>query len=209
MPYIGTILSASRIKPDPAKVHVIKDWHLHQSVKELKSFLGSANYMSRFISRLSELREPLQQLVKKNTEFVGMDHHTKAFNSIKDTISADCLVHFFDQTKPLSIESDASLQDIHSILLQSELHLHPDGLEIPLDLRPITFRSKSLSETEKQYSNIEQESLDIVFCVLHFKHYVYDHSITVISDHKPLSTLFQKSLQSTAPKLTDLATQYS
>ena len=85
--------------------------------------------MSRLISRLSELREPLQQLVKKNTEFVWMDHHTKAFNSVKDTISTDCLVHFFDPTKPIFIESDASLESIGSILLQSESNSHLDGLK--------------------------------------------------------------------------------
>ena len=124
-------------------------------MKELQSFLGTINYMSRFISRLSKLREPLQQLVKKNTEFVSMDHHTKAFNPIKDTISTDILVHFFYPTKPIFIDSDAHLQGIGSILLQSESNSHPDGLEIPLDLRPIAFVNKSLSETEKHYSNIE------------------------------------------------------
>ena len=117
MPYFGNILSASRIKPDPAKVCVIKDCPVPQSMKELQSFLGSVNYMSRFISRLSELREPLQQLVKKNTEFVWTDHHNKAFTSIKDAISADCLVHFLDLSKPIFIESDANLQGIGSILL--------------------------------------------------------------------------------------------
>ena len=84
-----------------------------------------------------------------------MDHHTKAFNAIKDAISADCLVHIFDPTKPILIEADASLQGIGSIVLQSELNSHPDGLEIPLDLRLIAFVSKSLSEAEKCYSNIK------------------------------------------------------
>ena len=53
VPYFGNVLSASGIKPDPAKVHVIKDWLVPQSMKKLQSFLGSINYMSRFISRLS------------------------------------------------------------------------------------------------------------------------------------------------------------
>ena len=121
--------------------------------------------MSRFISRLSELREPLQQLVKKNTEFAWMDYHTKLFSSIKEATSTNCLVHFFDLIKPIFIESDTCLQGIGSNLLQSESSAHPDDIEIPPDLRPITFANKSLSETEKCYSNIEQESLGIVFSV--------------------------------------------
>ena len=180
----------------------MKDWPVPQSMKELQSFLGSINYMSIFISRLSEWREPLQQLAKKNTEFVRMEHHTKVFNSIKDAIRADCLVHIFDLTKPMFNEPNACLQDIGSIFLQSRLNSIQMALKIPPDLRPIAFASKSLSETEKYFSNIEQELFGIVFSVLHFKHYVYYHSITVISDHKPLSTLFQISLQSTTPRLT-------
>ena len=69
--------------------------------------------------------------------------------------------------------------------------------------------SKSLSETEKLCLNIKWELVGIVFSVLYFKHYVYDHSITVISDHKPLSTLFQKSLQSTAHRLTQMLLKIS
>ena len=101
-----------------------------------------------------------------------MDYHTKVLNSIKGAISTDCLVHFFDPTKPIFIEPAASLQDLGSSLLQGELKSHQDGLEIPLDLRPIAFVNKSLSETEKVFSNIEWESLGIVFSVLHFKHHV-------------------------------------
>ena len=43
LPYFGNILSTSGIKPDPAKVCVIKDWPVTQAMKELQSFVGSIN----------------------------------------------------------------------------------------------------------------------------------------------------------------------
>ena len=111
--------------------------------------------MSRFISRLSELKEPLQQLVQKNTEVVWMDHHSKVFNLIIDGISTDCLVHFLTRPGQYSLSLTQVYEVLVAFFLQNESNSHPDGLEIMLDLIPIAFVSKSLSETEKCYSNIK------------------------------------------------------
>ena len=58
-----------------------------------------------------------------------------------------------------------------------------------------------LSETESNYSNIERELLGVVFSVAHFKHFTYGRPVTIISDHKPLVSLFKKSLTSSSPHL--------
>ena len=79
MPFFGMVLTADGIKPDPKKVETIKNWPVPQNVTELQSFLGSINYLSHFIPGLSQLRKPLQALVKKNSEFVWTTAHDKAF----------------------------------------------------------------------------------------------------------------------------------
>ena len=64
-------------------------------------------------------------------------------------------------------------------------------------LRPIAFASKSLSDAETRYSNIERELLGVVWAVEHFHHYTFANKINIISDHKPLHPLFSgKSLVS-------------
>ena len=73
--------------------------------------------------------------------------------------------------------------------------------EIPNNLHPISYASKTLSETESNYSNIEQELLGVVFAVTHFKHLTYGRPVTIISDHKLLVSLFKKSLTSSSPHL--------
>ena len=55
-----------------------------------------------------------------------------------------------------------------------------------------------LSETESNYSNIERELLGVVFAVTHFKHFTYGRPVTIIFDHKPLISLFKKSLTSSS-----------
>ena len=51
------------------------------------SFLGSVKYLSRFIPELTTLQQPLQSLVKENTEYIWLPHHTDAFEKIKDAVS--------------------------------------------------------------------------------------------------------------------------
>ena len=102
------VLTADGIKPDPRKVEIIKKWSVPQNVTELQLFLGSVNYLSRFIPGLSQLRKPLQVLVKKNSEFVWTTVHDKSFQDLKDMVSEDCLIQFYDPLKPLYIECDAS-----------------------------------------------------------------------------------------------------
>ena len=70
--------------------------------------------------------------------------------------------------------------------------------EIPNNLHPISYASKTLSETESNYPNIERELLGVVFAVTHFKHFTYGRPVTIISDHKPLVSLFKKSLTSSS-----------
>ena len=66
VPFFGMILTESGIKPDPKKVEVIHNWPTPTNMSELLSFLGSVNYLSRFIPELSRLRKPLQALKKKD-----------------------------------------------------------------------------------------------------------------------------------------------
>ena len=61
--------------------------------------------------------------------------------------------------------------------------------------KPIAFASKSLSDCETRYSNIEREVLAVVFGCERFHTYVYGMWFTLQSDHKPLEIIILKSLQ--------------
>ena len=72
---------------------------------------------------------------------------------------------------------------------------------IPNNLRPVAYASQTLTSCESNYSNIERELLGVLFSVLHFKHFTYGRKVDIVTDHKPLVSLFRKSLTSASPRL--------
>ena len=65
--------------------------------------------------------------------------------------------------------------------------------------QPVAYASRSLTETERNYTQIEKELLAIVFGTEKFNQYTYGRRVIVESDHKPLETISKKPLVS-APK---------
>ena len=100
------------------------------------------------------------------------------------------------------IECDSSGVGIGAILLQPDSdHVESDQNGIPCNLRPAAYASKSLTEAECRYANIEHELLAVLFSVEHFKHFVYARDVTIITDHKPLLAVFKKCIHNMAPRL--------
>ena len=66
-------------------------------------------------------------------------------------------------------------------------HSWPDGSE-----HPVAFASRSLTKTERNYSQLEKEGLAYVFGVTKFHSYLFGHPFDLITDHKPLLTLLNE-----------------
>ena len=56
--------------------------------------------------------------------------------------------------------------------------------------RPIAYASRSLTETEKHYSQIDKEALALVWGVKKFHTYIFARQFTLRTDHKPLTAIF-------------------
>ena len=174
VPFFGQVLTKDGLKPDPHKVDVIQQWLTPTCVTELQSFLGSVNYLCKFIPYLSDLRQPLQELLKSNNEFYWTQVLEKAFNQLKEAIAKDVTLQFFNQDLPLYIEVDASKKGIGAVMLQPDKNTkNTSNVQIPNNLQPVTYASKTLTSCESNYSNIERELLGVLFSVLHVKHFTY------------------------------------
>lgn len=61
--YMGSILTAEGLRPDPEKVSAITNMKRPENVKAVQRFIGLATYLSRFLPHLSETCEPLRRLL--------------------------------------------------------------------------------------------------------------------------------------------------
>ena len=184
--YMGHILSAEGLKPDPEKVKAVLEMEKPKNVKELQRFQGFVTYLSKFAPHLSEVSEPLRRLTNKDTLWMWQDLQEEAFNEVKRIVTVQPILKFYSMSQEVTLQCDASEKGLGATILQQG--------------QPIAFASRALSKTEQAYAQIEKECLAIVFGCERFKQYLLGRSmINVESDHKPLEVIFKKSLLK-APK---------
>ena len=150
VPFFVHVLTKDGIQPDESKVKLILDWPVPENRKELQQFMGSVNHLSKFLAFLLDLHAPLQLLLKKDSEFIWTDTYTVAFNCIKEHVTNDVKLQFFDSSKPLFIKVNASKREIGAAMLQCDpIVKNSSSTEIRNNLHPISCASKTLSETIK------------------------------------------------------------
>ena len=187
VPYFGHILSSEGLKADPEKISAILNMEPPRDRNELQTVLGMITYLSRFAPSLSEITAPMRSLMRENTEFVWDSPQEQAFNRVKQTITQAPVLAYYDPHKSLTLQVDASKHGLGATLLQ-------DG-------KPIAFASKSLTDTEVNYAQIEKETYAILFGCKRFHQMVYGRPVKVESDHKPIESIWKKPLHSAPPRI--------
>ena len=183
---MGHILSAQGLALDPEKVRAINEMPCPTDVKAVQRLLGLVTYLGKFTPQLSTVCEPLRRLTDKDSSFDWLPQHEKAFKAIKDLVTQAPVLRYYDVTKDVTIECDSSEVGLGAVLLQ-EGH-------------PIAYASRTLTQTERNYAQIEKECLAIVNAAERFDQYILGKDpVRILSDHKPLMTIFKKSIL-TSPK---------
>ena len=185
--FFGATYTPEGVHPDPDKVSDLKAMPAPASKKELQEFLGFVTYMSPFIHNLAEKAAPLRELLKKDSFFIWGEHHQKCFQALKDTVSEDATLIYFDTNKTTTLETDASIKGLGVTILQND--------------KPVAYASKTLTDAETRYACIERELLAIVYGVERFHTYLYGQKFIVKTDHKPLVMILSKPLVRAPPRL--------
>ena len=188
--FFGALYTSEGTKPDPKKIEDLKAMPTPQNKDELQRFMGFVGYLAKYIPSYETMASPLRDLMKKETPFIWQEDHQRMFEKLKQCLSSETCLPYFDPTKPTSLEVDASQKGLGACLLQGD--------------RPVAFASKALSSSQSNYSNIERETLALVFGVTRFHTYLFGKRFTVFTDHKPLEMIWVKPLTSAPPRLQKL-----
>ena len=81
--YLGHVISAEGISPDPTKVEAVQNLSSPKSVKDVRSFLGLAGYYRRFVRSFATVAAPLTDLTKQDRRFDWTTECEQAFQTLK------------------------------------------------------------------------------------------------------------------------------
>ena len=145
--FLGRVVRGGQVKMDPVKVKGIANWPTPTSVKEIRAFLGFGNFYKDFIDHYSLITQPLHDLTKKSRkwEWTSLQDHT--FQYLKHKFTSYLILKNVDQTKPFTLDTDASDHAIGAALTQE----FEDGQH------PVAFFSKSLNPAEQNYNIYDRD----------------------------------------------------
>jgi len=178
--YLGHVISAEGIFPDPTKVEAVQNLLSPKSVKDVMSFLGLAGYYRRFVRGFATVAAPLTDLTKHDRRFDWTTECEQAFQTLKTLISSAPVLKYPRFDREFIIQTDASDVGVGAVLSQ----LDGDGVK-----KPVAFASQSLSVRERNYSTTEKEAYAIVYTLRHFRVYLLGRQFKLVTDHKALTWL--------------------
>ena len=192
--FCGYLIGKDGIRPDPAKVTALTEMPACKDVHDVRRFLGLANQLGRFSPNLASLSQPLRDLLVKRNSWCWTESHQTAFDRIKAELSSQPVLALYSPNYETVVSADASSYGLGAVLTQRQ----PDtGL-----FRPVVYLSRSLTDTERRYSQIEKEALATTWACERLSNYLIGLPFTVETDHKPLVPLLgTKALDELPPRV--------
>lgn len=176
--FLGHVISENGIGCDKNRLKGIEDLGAPKCKKDLQRLMGFINYLREYIPNLASVSTPLRELMKNSVVFDWLPLHDKCMNYIKKLIIESPLLKPFNEKEMITLQTDASKNGLGCTLLQ--------------DKRPVCFASRSLTDAETRYAQIEKEMLAVVFACQKFHSYIYGRNVEIVTDHKPLLGIMKK-----------------
>ena len=174
--FLGHVIDIDGIRAYPTKTKAITEMSSPTSTTELKRFLGMANQLGKFIPNLAKLLQPLRELLMKSKMWTWGPPQPKVFDPIKEELSKPTTLVLYDPTASIKISADVSAYGLGVLLMQKV-----NGL-----CKPTYYASRSMTETERCYVQIEKEALATSWACKKFSDFVLGKHILIETIINPL-----------------------
>ena len=177
--FLGPLIDEEGIRADPEKTSAITKMPTPQCVTDLRRFMGLANQLGKFSPNLAELSQPLRELLSTKRAWVWGPNQEQAFTRLKAELTRPTVLILYNPRADTKVSADASSYGLGAVLLQRS----------ESDWKPVAYASRSMSETEQRYAQIEKEALAVTWAYEKFTDYILGREFHIETDHKPLVPL--------------------
>lgn len=176
--FLGYLIKPGGFAMTQNKIKALQDYPIPKNRKDLRSFLGLANFSRRFVHNFSKIALPLTELTKTTNRFAWNPAAEEAFNILKQQFISSPLLVTPDVSKEFILECDASNFAMGAVLKQ-----YHNG-----KLHPVAYYSRKLSSAELNYHVYDKEMLAIVKSLQHWRQFLEgaQHPVIIHTDHKNL-----------------------
>ena len=178
---LGHVVSGVARTPDPKKLTTMGEYPAPKTGKQVEALLGFVNYLRDYIPLYSTIAAPLEKLRKvKDVTKVWDGSCQTALVTFRNVLSHSPLIEFPRDGIPYIVATDASQYGVGAVLFQ-----HYEDRD-----HFISFVSKSLNKSQRNYSATRRELLAIIFALKRFYCYLYGTTFELRTDHRALTFLF-------------------
>ena len=164
-----------------------------ENKEAVRSFLGMAGYLDNFTDNYATIAAPLYHLTRREVKFEWEEKEDEAFRKIQDSIPDSQTMAYFDPGKPIILRTEASFNEgLSAALFQKTSR----------GTQPVHFISRTMTETEKKYSQTEKDALAIRWAKKRLRTYLLGAPrFKNVTAHKPLLPLFNKTKAKMPPRI--------
>ena len=166
------ILSEDGIRPDPTRVSKVLEIAPPTSVRELRQFIGFAQYYRRVIPNFSGVAAVLTDLMSKDgrTKISLNDEQMKSFGEIKKLLTSNIVVKLPNQYLQFFVKTDAGKRAVGGVLTQFY-----NSFEYP-----VSYASAKLNKYQMNYGQTKKELLAVIYSFRHWRQYLIDTKFKVV-----------------------------
>ena len=161
--FYGHHFSKDGMNADDKKVSSLLNASAPSSASEARSFLGMAQYLSRYIPDFATITAPIRHLTHHSVPWIWGQQQKKAFECLKSRMASHKVMKYFNQSLKTEVIVDASPCGLGAILAQ----ISADGQH-----SAVAYASRTLTDPESRYSQTEGKALGVIWGIEHFHLYL-------------------------------------
>lgn len=183
--YLGHLITGDGVLPSDYNIDKVKKFSVPANVDEVRSFLGLTGYYRKYVPNYASVAEPLTRLTKKKVSFSWGAEQQAAFDHFLVALTRAPILVYPDRQKVQVLSVDASGKGLGAVLSQV------DDAATMTNERVISYASRGLRGSERNYAITHLEALAVVWGVTHYKHYLKGRHFILITDHSSLVYIFR------------------